>query len=74
MAIADSYDAMTSDRPYRPGLDVEAAVRELRRCSGDKLDAELVETLVASLPREQDPTGSDSAAPSVERERVSYGE
>ena len=74
MAIADSYDAMTSDRPYRPGLDLEAAVCELRRCSGDKLDAELVEVLVASLPRGQGLTDSGATEPSVEPERVSYGE
>jgi len=74
MAIADSYDAMTSDRPYRPGLDLDAAVCELRRCSGDKLDADLVEVLVASLPGGRGPTGSSLADPSGDRERVSYGE
>ncbi|HET6352132.1 MAG TPA: HD-GYP domain-containing protein [Coriobacteriia bacterium] len=49
LAIADSYDAMTSDRPYRPGLEKEAAVAELRRCSEAELDAGLVETFVGAL-------------------------
>ena len=42
-AAADSFDAMTSDRPYRPdGLSVEAAVQELVRCSGTQFDPDVV--------------------------------
>ena len=37
-AVADSFDAMTSGRPYRAGMTVEAAVAELRRCSGSQFD------------------------------------
>lgn len=49
LAIADSYDAMTSDRPYRPGLDKEQAVAELRRCAEAELDAGLVEVFILAL-------------------------
>ena len=34
MAVADAFDAMTSDRPYRKGLSKEAAIAEIKRCSG----------------------------------------
>lgn len=43
MAIADSYDAMTSDRPYRPRLSKEEALTELRRNAGTQFDPEIVE-------------------------------
>ncbi|MFH1994626.1 MAG: HD domain-containing phosphohydrolase [Nitrospinota bacterium] len=43
IAIADSYDAMTSDRPYRKGLTTEKAKEELARCSGTQFDPEIVE-------------------------------
>jgi HD-GYP domain-containing protein (c-di-GMP phosphodiesterase class II) len=42
MAVADTYDAMTSDRAYRVGLSHEAAVNELKRCSGVQFDPECV--------------------------------
>jgi two-component system, cell cycle response regulator len=41
--IADSFDAMTTDRPYSAGMSTELALEELRRCSGTQFDPELVE-------------------------------
>jgi len=38
LAIADAYDAMTSDRPYRPAITVEDARQEIKRCSGTQFD------------------------------------
>ncbi|MEM6330271.1 MAG: diguanylate cyclase [Planctomycetota bacterium] len=49
VAIADAYDAMVSDRPFRKGLTVSDAVEELRRCSPDQFDPELVEAFVELL-------------------------
>jgi diguanylate cyclase (GGDEF)-like protein/putative nucleotidyltransferase with HDIG domain len=43
--VADSFDAMTSDRPYREGMAVEQAIAELRRCAGRQFQPEIVETL-----------------------------
>jgi HD-GYP domain-containing protein (c-di-GMP phosphodiesterase class II) len=43
--VADSFEAMTSDRPYRAGMSEEEAVAELRRCSGTQFEPEIVETL-----------------------------
>lgn len=37
-AVADSFDAMTSHRPYRQGLTLEAALGELGRCAGTQFD------------------------------------
>ncbi len=48
-AVADSFDAMTSRRPYRQGLAVEAALDELRRCSGTQFDPEVVAAFAAAV-------------------------
>lgn len=48
IAVADLYDAMVSDRPYRKGLAPEAAVEEMRRVAGTQLDPEVVELFVAN--------------------------
>ena len=37
-AVADSFDAMTSGRPYRAGMAVDAAMAELERCAGTQFD------------------------------------
>jgi putative nucleotidyltransferase with HDIG domain len=47
IAVADAFDAMTSDRPYRAGLPREAAIEELCRCSGTQFDPQVVEAFVA---------------------------
>jgi HD-GYP domain-containing protein (c-di-GMP phosphodiesterase class II) len=41
IAVADTYDAMTSDRAYRRALPHELTVNEIQRCSGTQLDPEL---------------------------------
>jgi len=43
LAIADAYDAMTSDRPYRKALARKDAIAELKRCSGTQFDQYLVD-------------------------------
>jgi HD-GYP domain-containing protein (c-di-GMP phosphodiesterase class II) len=45
-AIADTYDAMTSDRPYRSGISHEAAMAEIKSAAGTQLDPHLVEKFV----------------------------
>ncbi len=47
--IADGWDAMTSDRPYRLALDREEALRRLRAGAGRQWDADLVATFVELL-------------------------
>lgn len=48
-AVADTFDAMTSVRPYRPGAPVAATVSELRRCSGTQLDPRCVDAFLTAL-------------------------
>jgi HD-GYP domain-containing protein (c-di-GMP phosphodiesterase class II) len=43
IAIADAYDVMTSDRPYRKARTKEKAIAELTRCSGTQFDPQLVD-------------------------------
>jgi putative nucleotidyltransferase with HDIG domain len=38
LAVADAYDAMTSNRPYRPAISREAARAEIKRCLGTQFD------------------------------------
>jgi putative nucleotidyltransferase with HDIG domain len=42
LAIADTYDAMTSDRPYRKGLAAQIAYDEILKCTGTQFDPVLV--------------------------------
>ena len=49
VAAADSFDAMTSDRPYRPGLSIDAALAEIARCSGTQFDPEVVTAMMAAV-------------------------
>jgi putative nucleotidyltransferase with HDIG domain len=51
VAVADAFDAMTSDRPYRPGMPAEVAYTELRACSGTHFDPECVAAFLRMRPR-----------------------
>ena len=46
IAIADTYDAMTSTRSYRVALTHETAIEEIQRCAGTQFDPVLAETFV----------------------------
>lgn len=47
--VADAFEAMTSDRPYRRGMPEEVALAELRRHTGTQFDPQCVEALLAGL-------------------------
>lgn len=49
ISIADAYDAMTNDRPYRKALTHEEAIAELKLGSGEQFDPQLVEDFMAVL-------------------------
>jgi ribonuclease P protein subunit RPR2 len=56
-SVADSFDAMTSDRPYRDSIGVERAVDELRDGAGTQFDPDVVEVFVSMVevgPAEDD--------------------
>jgi putative two-component system response regulator len=50
-AVADTFDAMTSARPYRPGVAVAATLEELRRCRGTQFDPRVVDAFFAAASR-----------------------
>jgi len=51
LAVADTFDAMTSTRAYRKALPAEDAVAELRSCAGTQFDPDIVPIFLSCLPR-----------------------
>jgi len=51
VSVADTYDAMTTDRPYRKALEKEVAVEELRKYAGTQFDKEVVEAFIQAYQR-----------------------
>ncbi len=49
LAVADIYDALTTDRPYRKAMSKEEAVKTLRSYAGNKLDPKLVEIFISII-------------------------
>jgi diguanylate cyclase (GGDEF)-like protein/putative nucleotidyltransferase with HDIG domain len=59
IAVADAFDTMVTDRPYRRRNTPESAVAELRRCAGTQFDPWVVETFVRDvLERDIRPRGT----------------
>jgi putative nucleotidyltransferase with HDIG domain len=46
IAVADAYDAMTTDRPYRKGMSMEEAFQELKKYAGIQFDKDIVHTFM----------------------------
>jgi putative nucleotidyltransferase with HDIG domain len=51
IAIADTFDAMTYDRPYRKGVAIDKAVKEIQRCSGAQFDPKLVDVFMKAYEK-----------------------
>jgi len=49
IAVADTYDAMTSDRAYRRALPHEVAIGEIDRCSGSQFDPEVAQSFTDAI-------------------------
>jgi putative nucleotidyltransferase with HDIG domain len=55
LAVADAYEAMTSERPYRSSLADDAAADELRAGAGTQFDTRVVDALLTALARQRTP-------------------
>ena len=53
LCVADAYDAMTSDRPYRNGMPYETVRKILLECKDTQFDPEVVDVFIKSLDGEQ---------------------
>jgi HD-GYP domain-containing protein (c-di-GMP phosphodiesterase class II) len=62
LAVADTWDALTSDRSYRPGMARERAIAILREGAGVQWDPAIVEALMQVLSRES-PAAAEESAP-----------
>jgi diguanylate cyclase (GGDEF)-like protein/putative nucleotidyltransferase with HDIG domain len=62
LAIADVFDAMTTDRPYRKGLSIEYALAELERGSGTQFDPQLTGVFVQLIRSRSIPLSAQAAA------------
>jgi len=51
IAVADTFDAMTSDRPYRKGKSFDEAVKEILKHSGKQFDPEVVKAFLAAYEK-----------------------
>ena len=65
--VVDAYDAMTSDRPYRKGLGMDAAIAELQKWAGKQFDREIVAVFIGLLRACPEPaeSGEDQFAASL---------
>jgi HD-GYP domain-containing protein (c-di-GMP phosphodiesterase class II) len=54
VAVADTFDAMTSDRPYRAGLPASVALAEIERCAGTQFDPEVVAAFLRAVQADPD--------------------
>jgi len=55
LTVADAFDAMTSDRPYRKKLPLETAIKELQKYINVRYDAAVVEALITCVQTEANP-------------------
>jgi HD-GYP domain-containing protein (c-di-GMP phosphodiesterase class II) len=68
IGVADAFDAMTSDRVYRPRLSDEIAIAELRKHSGTQFDSKVVKAFLAAFDKGlivTEPSKFDSSKPSA---------
>jgi len=65
LTAADSYEAMTADRPYRAGRSSAEAITEMRKCAGSQFDPRVVE-LLAEIVEELERTGDGLLSESID--------
>src|SRR3954451_6681580 len=75
VCVADSFSAMTAERPYRPRMSLDQACAELERCAGTQFDPEVVRVFVEEVrcqpaPLEEDPLERAMRDPQIEEHRT----
>jgi HD-GYP domain-containing protein (c-di-GMP phosphodiesterase class II) len=51
LTVIDSFDAMTTERPYQETKNVDEAIKELQMCSGSQFDPELAELFIRYIQK-----------------------
>lgn len=79
IAVVDSYDAMTNDRPYRRAMSVSDAVEELKRCAGSQFDPHIVSEFICMLKETPDTifrknTESEKAKPELAENKFDHSQ
>lgn len=79
IAVVDTYDAMTNDRPYRQAMSVSQACKELLRCAGSQFDPYIVTEFIeflreSNLYEEMAESASDAADPITKPMGLDEGE
>jgi len=62
LAVADSYDAMTTKRQYRDAMSREEAARELVACAGTQFDPEVIQVFLDVLDGDTSPSAGETVA------------
>jgi diguanylate cyclase (GGDEF)-like protein len=62
LAVSDAYEAMVTDRPYRPGVPAAAAQEEIVRCAGTQFDSAVVAAFLDSLDSSEDQAAAEAVA------------
>jgi HD-GYP domain-containing protein (c-di-GMP phosphodiesterase class II) len=70
VSVADTFDAMTTDRPYRKAKGKLEAVEELKRCAGTSFDPTVVEAFVESLGTRQPAVEVESQPAKIEESEI----
>lgn len=71
LALADSFHAMISDRPYRKGLSFETAMNEIIRSRGKQFDPDLADSFIKLLEREQHASDDEHETPPTQDKLIS---
>lgn len=74
VCIADSFDAMTSDRSYRPRYTLYKALDELSRCKGAQFDPDLVDLFIEQIVNNKEKISQDLNITLLERKDDEYEE
>ena len=70
VAVADTYDAMTSTRAYRKALSHDVAAAELRRCRGSQFDPKVVDVFLTAMAERRSPEAAQWAREAALRDEV----